>query len=70
MQSLKKVKMFYCIYYKGTQSSNKHVQGKRQDKSNRMHQNELHTATWAANSTLEGVHEFMHLQMYTLLKLA
>ena len=54
--------VLYCIYYKGTQS-NKHVQGKRQDKANRMYQNELHTNTWAANNTLEGVHELIHLQM-------
>ena len=55
--------VLYCIYYKGTQSNNKHVQGKRQDKANRMYQNELHTNTWAANNTLEGVHELIHLQM-------
>ena len=46
--------VLYCIYYKGTQSNNKHVHGKRQDKANRMYQNELHTNTWAANNTLEG----------------
>ena len=54
--------VLYCIYYKGTQS-NKHVQSKRQDKANRMYQNELHTNTWAANNTLEGVHELIHMQM-------
>ena len=55
--------VLYFIYYQGTQSNNKHVQGKRQDKATQMYQNELHTNTWAANDTLEGVHKLMHLQM-------